>query len=634
MSDGNFDKLFVKDKVGVGVEQPEVQLHIVNPNEESKIYLESGGNVLQQAVDSGIASIGTRTSRPLDIRTENKSRIFISNGGNVGIGTTTPSFNLDVQGIINATQFNKNGQRWKITDDDIDDNTISGTKIKDKTITEAKLAFSIGGSQWKSGQASGSIFYDGGNVGIGKNNPAFNLDVNGTINATQFNKNGNPWKITNVDIDSNAAIDGNKIQDKSIPIGKLKDLPPSTSSQWVSGSSGNIYYSGGNVGIGTNNPVAGLEVQRTGSTDWLFLRQQRSTKGGGGFHIHNPWQNSDTDDRNRLEIAYQTAEGQTLWGQFVLHGPTGNVGIGTSSPQDKLDLAGNLRILTDSNPIRFTSAWSSFPDSKPNQAEISNDTKTFQSLMIVGNSSAGGSRRVSVWDDLGVNGNVRIGPSPDRNPPKALLHVSAPDNFGNIGGNIKLFPTDGQGTDFSYDGGPDNIFGFTHIGDDSGHTRFQKRDTTPLLIINNNGKVYIPGSLQVAGTKNFVMSHPQDDSKNIVYACIEGPEAAAYIRGKAKLNRGQTEVAFPEHFKLVVNLDTITIQLTPRSSESKGLAVSAQSEHGFSVKELWQGEGEYEFDYFASGVRKGFEDFAPVVPKESTGLGKPMGQEHSATTVI
>ena len=67
--------------------------------------------------------------------------------------------------------------------------------------------------------------------------------------------------------------------------------------------------------------------------DWMFLRQKRNVDGNGGFHIHNPWGNSTQPqgaaDRNRFEIAYRTSGGQDLWGQFVIHGPSGRVGIGT-----------------------------------------------------------------------------------------------------------------------------------------------------------------------------------------------------------------------------------------------------------------------------------------------------------------
>ena len=42
--------------------------------------------------------------------------------------------------------------------------------------------------------------------------------------------------------------------------------------------------------------------------------------------------------------------------------PDGNVGIGNITPADELDVGGNMRILTKTNPLRFTSAWSGFPD--------------------------------------------------------------------------------------------------------------------------------------------------------------------------------------------------------------------------------------------------------------------------------
>src|SRR5829696_1358462 len=94
---------------------------------------------------------------------------------------------------------------------------------------------------------------------------------------------------------------------------------------------------------------------------------------------------------------------------------SGNVGVGTTTPAtgNKLDVAGNLRILTGSNPVRFTSAHSGFSNNVTNQAEISNDTGAFKSLMIVGNRSGGLAgpglgRRVSVYDTLEVNGTLRM----------------------------------------------------------------------------------------------------------------------------------------------------------------------------------------------------------------------------------
>ncbi len=87
---------------------------------------------------------------------------------------------------------------------------------------------------------------------------------------------------------------------------------------------------------------------------------------------------------------------------------SGNVGIGTLNPNDKLDVSGWTRLLSGSNPIRFTSSWSGFPDLAPNQAEICNDTTNYKTLMIVGNKSGNQGRKVSIWDRLEVNGNLNV----------------------------------------------------------------------------------------------------------------------------------------------------------------------------------------------------------------------------------
>jgi len=78
---------------------------------------------------------------------------------------------------------------------------------------------------------------------------------------------------------------------------------------------------------------------------------------------------------------------------------------------------------------------------------------------------------------------------------------------------------------------------------------------------------------------------------------------------------------------------SITIQLTPRFAESKGLAVVEQSESGFLVQELWQGEGNYEFDYFVAGVRKGLETFTPVVTRGLSAFPEPATEAASPSTV-
>ncbi len=85
----------------------------------------------------------------------------------------------------------------------------------------------------------------------------------------------------------------------------------------------------------------------------------------------------------------------------------GNTGIGTYTPMDKLDVVGTTRFMSSLNPIRFTAKWSGFPDINSRNAEISNDTSGYKTLMIVGNRSCGQGRKVSIWDRLDVNGPLR-----------------------------------------------------------------------------------------------------------------------------------------------------------------------------------------------------------------------------------
>jgi hypothetical protein len=58
------------------------------------------------------------------------------------------------------------------------------------------------------------------------------------------------------------------------------------------------------------------------------------------------------------------------------------------------------------NKLKISNQWSEFASN--DGAEISNDTKEYKTLMIVGNTSAGGPRSVGVWDKLTVHGQLCV----------------------------------------------------------------------------------------------------------------------------------------------------------------------------------------------------------------------------------
>jgi hypothetical protein len=127
------------------------------------------------------------------------------------------------------------------------------------------------------------------------------------------------------------------------------------------------------------------------------------------------------------------------------------------------------------------------------------------------------------------------------------------------------------------------------------------------MYVNSSGDGVVFGDI-----KNFRMEHPTLPGKEIWYACIEGPEAAAYERGTAKLVNGKAVIDFSDHFKMVSSTKGMTVILTPLSGSSEGLAVINKRETGFEVSELRNGTGNYEFDWEVKVIRKGYEDYRVI----------------------
>ncbi len=121
------------------------------------------------------------------------------------------------------------------------------------------------------------------------------------------------------------------------------------------------------------------------------------------------------------------------------------------------------------------------------------------------------------------------------------------------------------------------------------------------------------GDSEVWGdSKTFVTPHPADESKRIVYTSLEGPEAAAYMRGTGELVDGYAYVVLPEHFELIVTPDDMTASVTPTSTLSLGLAVTELAPGYMVVEELGGGRGSYEFHYRIEAVRVGYEDYRVI----------------------
>jgi hypothetical protein len=79
--------------------------------------------------------------------------------------------------------------------------------------------------------------------------------------------------------------------------------------------------------------------------------------------------------------------------------------------------------------------------------------------------------------------------------------------------------------------------------------------------IKAKGEVYSNnGKHRLSTKKNFDIPHPTKDGWRLTHSCVEGPEAAVYIRGKL-INKNVIEL--PEYWKKLVDPNTITVSITP-----------------------------------------------------------------------
>jgi len=106
--------------------------------------------------------------------------------------------------------------------------------------------------------------------------------------------------------------------------------------QWLLNATNNLYYNGGNVGIGTNAPAQNLHIKTTGITgvrldssanNGSFIHTYNDATAGGGISLF-PASDAKLFNIVKEDLANATAPFTVL--------RNGNVGIGTAAPASKL----------------------------------------------------------------------------------------------------------------------------------------------------------------------------------------------------------------------------------------------------------------------------------------------------------
>jgi len=81
-----------------------------------------------------------------------------------------------------------------------------------------------------------------------------------------------------------------------------------------------------------------------------------------------------------------------------------------------------------------------------------------------------------------------------------------------------------------------------------------------LLTTENIKCKIIYAEVIMAKVKNFSIPHPTKKNKNLVYACLEGPENAVYVRGRLK---HKDIIILPSEWRKLIDPKSITVSLTP-----------------------------------------------------------------------
>ncbi|MDO8630768.1 MAG: hypothetical protein Q7R41_09760, partial [Phycisphaerales bacterium] len=177
---------------------------------------------------------------------------------------------------------------------------------------------------------------NGGNVGIGTTSPAFPLTVfktNPTLTAGNYYVG--EWGLWTGTSDTGSLVFGYAADGTSATAGLIR-------------TSNNVPLSlmpeGGNVGIGTVSPTAKLHIGGTAGVDGIRFPDgtlMTSAGAGSAANLANTVDavvNADSDANASGAVRLQTAAVDRL---HIANG--GNVGIGTTSPAEKLDVAGSIR---------------------------------------------------------------------------------------------------------------------------------------------------------------------------------------------------------------------------------------------------------------------------------------------------
>ena len=391
--------------VGIGTDTPSHKLTINASNDTTALGIDfpsahfdfsanstSGYTSNFRINDVGMDIGHDSTARSLNLQTGNQDRLTILGNGNVGIGTTSPARELEVTGTGNvyirvtaptstdssAIELVNTAETWTIRNQDTNDNALEFSSDGGTKVTMVRT----------------------GSVGIGTTSPQEKLDISAGSIRLDDNQS-----ITWASVDANVGrvrITGNEVNDYLT---------------FVTDNSEKMRLTNTGLGIGTSSPSQKLEV--AGVIPKIYLNSSNNTGGSILF-----------DDNLSTGTEIQGTQGNVIFKQSgsekMRITSTGNVGIGTTSPDSLLEIASDsvtdfLKLTSTgggSTPVKLifeksTSEQGIIEYNRNGDLEIYN-TDADGGVMIDGSASGGADLYVA------NTGNVGIGTT----SPSTKLHIS------------------------------------------------------------------------------------------------------------------------------------------------------------------------------------------------------------------
>ncbi|MBX2902532.1 MAG: tail fiber domain-containing protein [Chitinophagales bacterium] len=346
--------------------------------------------------------------------------LFVDYGGNVGIGTSTPAANLESYSNTNWSSGWRNNLRLSSADYPAL-RFFSTSSNKTSMIGnngDGSLWFGINGTGDASGGGWGMVMLPDGKVGVGITAPTVRLHADWpTYNQEAMRVSyANNAHSGGLGVEAYSTYWGLGIFQDGVMTANFENggmaIGPSYA-QLNAPTNGLAIQ--GNVGIGTNNPASNLDISSTNGSP-MYLRSSAAESDityevpSGAWQVGSNASGNGTSG-NQFYVWDNNGAGYVT----TFQRGSGNVGIGSTAPGERLDVNGNIRAAgsvyagyTGSYAQTYLHQWG-----LGGNGDIYVEPASGKTLYLTDSWSQTGQLNIQFGSTYFASGNVGIGVSPN-----------------------------------------------------------------------------------------------------------------------------------------------------------------------------------------------------------------------------